>query len=142
MDRPPGVAHHQQAPPAGGLTLGDGGSVSLASDDAAPARLALGGDVTLSHASGTINIASTGNALQPGIVDEPHVPGNFVGAGNLEPLPFFQRAHEFGRFQQAVVRTGVEPCVASAHDLNIQFALLQVVTVHVRDFQFAARGRF
>jgi hypothetical protein len=34
-------------------------------------------------------------------------------------LPFFQRMHEVRRFQQRLRRSGVEPCEAATHHLNL-----------------------
>ena len=63
--------------------------------------------------------------------------GNFFQTGHFEALAFFERGDELAGFEQAVVRAGVEPGVAPAHDFDIELGLSQVAGVHIGDFQLA-----
>lgn len=52
----------------------------------------------------------------------------------------FQGGDELPGFEQAFVGASVQPGVASAHDLDVELALLQVQAVQVGDFVFAPGG--
>ena len=53
-----------------------------------------------------------------------------------------QRGDELPRFEQAFVGARVQPGVATAHDFDVELALLEVKAVQVGDFVFAAGGGF
>ncbi len=82
-----------------------------------------------------------GEFFQSGGVDPALVEGNFFGASHHKALAFLQGGYKACCFQQAVVRAGVEPSVATTHDFNVQLAHLQVAFVDVGDFQLAT-GRW
>src|SRR6185369_11634159 len=63
-------------------------------------------------------------------------PGNFLRAGDLQPLAMFQRVDELRRFQHAFVGTGVKPGEAAAHRLDVKLAALEVSLIHARDLEF------
>ena len=75
-------------------------------------------------------------------VDPLLVEGDFFGAGDHQALAFLQGGNEASGLQQAVVRTGVEPGVAPAHDFNVELVLLKIAFVDVGDFQLATVRRF
>ena len=44
-------------------------------------------------------------------------------------------------FEHGVMRAGIQPGIATTHQLDIQLALLQIHAIDVGDFQLAARRR-
>jgi hypothetical protein len=51
-------------------------------------------------------------------------------------------ADELAGFEHRLVRAGVEPGIAAAHDLDAELPLFEVEPVEVGDFEFAARRGF
>ena len=85
-----------------------------------------------------IFLEGLGQLLDLCSVDEACTPSDLFGASDLQALALFQRGDELARFQQALMRAGIQPRVAALHDLHIEIALIQIGLVHGRDFQFAS----
>jgi hypothetical protein len=66
--------------------------------------------------------------------------GDLLRAGDLQALALLQRGDELAGVEQAVVRAGVQPGIAAAHDLDLELALLQVACVDLGDLELAARA--
>jgi hypothetical protein len=58
--------------------------------------------------------------------DPPVVEGDFLGASDFEALELFECGNELPGLEQAVVGAGVEPGVATAHELDAELVLLKV----------------
>ena len=82
-----------------------------------------------------------GQGFKLGIADPALAPADFLGAADLQALALLQRLHERASLQQAVMGAGVQPSVATAEDLHVQFVGFQVAPVQVGDLQFAAGAR-
>ena len=67
--------------------------------------------------------------------------GDFLQAGDLEPLAGFDRADEVRGIEHAVVRAGVEPGIATLEDLDMKLAAPEVFVVDGCDLKLAAAGR-
>lgn len=71
--------------------------------------------------------------------DVTHAVGDFFEAGNLEALASLDGLDEGCGLQQGVVGTGVEPGVAAAHGLDVEFVAREVGLVDVGDLELTAR---
>ena len=76
-----------------------------------------------------------------GGVDVSGAIGDFFGAGNLESLALLDGLDESCRFEERVVRAGVEPGHAASHELGMEVSKLKIAAVEVGDLEFVARGR-
>ena len=79
--------------------------------------------------------------FQTRCVDPAQAIGNFFGTGDLEPLTLLDRLNEDRGFDQRVVRPRVKPRESPAQNLGPQLAPLQILAIHIGDFQLAARRR-
>src|SRR3546814_16172994 len=64
---------------------------------------------------------------------------DLLGAGDLEALPLFDRAHERARVVQAAVGAGVEPGIAAPQPAGAQVAAIQIGVDDDGDLQLATR---
>ena len=65
-------------------------------------------------------------------------PGNLFDTAHAEALTVLDGGDKIAGFQQAVAIAGVEPGKATAEELHFQRALVQIETVEVGNFVFAA----
>src|SRR6266699_6958540 len=63
---------------------------------------------------------------------------NFLRACHHQPLPFLDSLNVEGSIHQRFMRTGIEPSHASPHHHHFQLLFLEVGSVDVGDFEFAA----
>ena len=88
-------------------------------------------------------IAVLGQGLSQGFelsgIDPVLPVGNFFRASDFESLAVFDGGDELTGFEQAFVGPGVEPGVATAHDFDVEFALFEIQTVEISNFQLTAR---
>src|SRR5580700_483572 len=82
-----------------------------------------------------------GEAFELRGVDVSGAIGDLFGTGDLQSLALLDGLDESGSFEQRVVRAGVEPCHATAHDLGVQLAAIEIEPVEVGDLQLIALGR-
>ena len=81
-------------------------------------------------------------ALQQGVAVDPAIlEGNLFRGADLDALTLLDHADEVGGLHEAVHGAGIQPCKATAQQLNIQLILLQVHVVQGGDLQLAAGGR-
>src|SRR5687767_11504771 len=73
-------------------------------------------------------------------VDEPSTPSNLFWARDLQALSMLQRGDELPGLEQALVRAGVQPRIATLHDLHVERAGVQVGLVDSGDLQLTARA--
>src|SRR5512141_3157291 len=66
---------------------------------------------------------------------------NLLRARDLQALALLERRDELARLEQAVVGAGIEPGIATAHDLDAELPLAQIDRIEVRDLEFATRRR-
>src|SRR6476646_8725202 len=71
-------------------------------------------------------------------IDESHPVGNLLRAGDLGSLAPFERSHEFGRLQQTVRRTRVEPSISPAHHFDLELTPVEISLVDVGNLELAA----
>ena len=64
---------------------------------------------------------------------------NLFGSGDHDALPLLNDLHKLGCLHERVHRAGVQPGVATAEQLHVERAVLEVHAVEVGDFQLAAR---
>ena len=67
------------------------------------------------------------------LVNESISPSDLFGAGDLESLPVLERRNEVPRFEQAFVRAGIQPGIATLHDLDVQCVCFSSVWEWVSD---------
>lgn len=72
-----------------------------------------------------------GQFFQLGIVDPALTPGDFFRACHFQALALFQRLNKLARFQHGIMRAGIQPGIATTHQLDIQLALLAVKLPHL-----------
>lgn len=71
--------------------------------------------------------------------DVAFIVGDFLDAGDLEPLAVFNRGDEVARLEKAFMGARIEPGHAPTQKLHLQFTLFQVFLVDVGYLQFAPR---
>src|SRR5213075_2770262 len=72
-------------------------------------------------------------------VDKPHAIGDFLRAGDLEPLPALDGLDEVRGFEQRLVCAGIEPGESASERNRAELAALQIVVEHVGNVVLAAR---
>src|SRR5262249_46400729 len=77
--------------------------------------------------------ARLGQALELPGVDEALQQRHLLDAGDLQPLPLFERLHELPRGQQRIGRARVQPRDPAPQRRDRQPAGLEVLQVHVGD---------
>ncbi len=77
--------------------------------------------------------------FQLGDVDKPFPECDFLRAAYFDALSPLQGADELACLEQAVGRSSIEPGLTPSHELDAEFAVLEINLVHICDFQFAAR---
>src|SRR5690606_35700243 len=73
------------------------------------------------------------------LVDPAVVPGDLLRAAHPQALARLDGLDVVGRLQQRPGRAGIEPCVAAAQALQVQYALVEITAVEVGDLELAAR---
>ena len=68
--------------------------------------------------------------------------GDFLRAGNFFALAFFYGPDEASGIQKRGMGAGVEPARAAAEQFHLEIAALEISLVDIRNFKFAASGRF
>jgi hypothetical protein len=79
------------------------------------------------------------NAFELRLIDKLHPKGNFFETGDLESLSMFDGRDVIPRFQQAGLRSRVEPRHAAAQRFYMQFVPLEINQIQIGDLQLAAR---
>ena len=83
-------------------------------------------------------LAVLGGGFQKLFLANPSVDvGDFFDSADLDALAVFDHLHELTCFDKAVHGAGVEPGKSAAQEFHIEFALLQVNAVEIRDFKFS-----
>src|SRR2546427_9706405 len=80
--------------------------------------------------------------LDPGRIDPTLSESDLLRTGNHQTLPFLERGDKTGRFEKAVVCTGIEPSMSAAERFDVELSPLEVAAVHVGDLQLAPGRRF
>jgi hypothetical protein len=75
------------------------------------------------------------------VVDVCHAIGNFLRAGDFQPLPLFDYLDKEARVQKRARRVSVEPSCASAECLNMEGLRAKVLQIQISDLEFVALGR-
>ena len=78
--------------------------------------------------------------MEARIADEALPPGDFFGAADFQPLPFLGDADILRSIDQRAVRAGIEPGIATAHDLHVERAFVHVEPVEIGNLKLAARA--
>ena len=68
--------------------------------------------------------------------------GNFLKAGDFYPLTMLKGPYKLAGLKQTVMGSGVQPRITAPKAHHVEFTLLHIDAVQVRDFVLAARRRF
>src|SRR5947207_2242080 len=76
-------------------------------------------------------------SLQLVLIDEIHPKRHLLETGDLQALAMFDRGDVIAGFEQARLRSRIEPCHPAPELLHVQLVSLQINQVQIRDLQFA-----